>query len=218
MPIPTGLAIRLAGGLLAALLLVGLWFRGNHYRDQRDALQLWKGEVVDATRSAAHRPRLAENQVAKQIRYLGEGLDNVRVAMATAKAEAIQAKADQERRDEDNRRRHDANFETSLADIRRRFNVWADAHRVPNGPGPRPTDRGNNRQDDLPLPSFGPQEPNGSGANTELVAIPRTDFDICNENTARIIDAQSWDADRHTGTKTAPESVPGAVPATDIAP
>jgi len=184
---------RLGLGLFAALAMGLLWLRGSHYRNQRDDLRAWKAEVVTATRNAAHRPRLAEDQVALQIANLGLSLDRVVDAQQAARAAALAAKAEQERRDAENKRKHDDALPGQLADARRRADAYFDRNRL-RGEGP-PTAGSGAQRPDLPSPAFGPQEPDGPGAADELVAITRSDLNTCTANTARLQDARQWAID-----------------------
>lgn len=193
-----GAAKTVPGWVWAALgalaLLGGLWWRGSHYRDQRDELAKWQGEVTAATRLAAHRPKLATRNVALQIVYLGQELDAIRAAQAKATADALAAKAARERENEQHRKDHDDALPTRIADERRRAQPWIDAHRVPGsgrdtaaGAPPRRTSSA-----DLPSPAFGTAQPDGPDRGSELVAVPAGYIDACAVVTARLHDAQDW--------------------------
>lgn len=186
---------RVLGGLSIVLLIacLGLWLRGNHYEHQRDKLATWQGEVTDATRSAAHRPKLATKNVAQQVRYLGEGLDTVRLTMAQVKAKALADKLAADRRNEDRRRNNDHAYDAATIDSRRRTDDYARNHIVRGKSDPPPANRGDNWRRDLPRPTFGPQSATGSSADA-LVAISRTDLDICTENSERIKAGADWAA------------------------
>lgn len=180
-------------GLVAALVLGLMWVRGTHYRNQRDDLRTWKAEVVTAARAAAHRPMLAEDQVAIQISNLGLSLDRVVAAQQAARAMALAAKAEQERRDRENKRKHDDVLPGQLADARRRADAYFDRNRL-RGEG-HPTAGSGTQLPDLPSPAFGPQKPDGPGADDELVTITRSDLNTCTTNTAKLHDARQWAID-----------------------
>lgn len=192
MPIAlTFLKSRLGIGLFAALALGMLWLRGSHYRDQRDELREWQGEVISATREAAHHPRLARDQVALQIRNMGLSLDRIVEAQEAARALAEAAKQERERRDRDNKRKHDDALPGQLADARRRADAYFDRHRMHLDQGPASV-AGSAERPDLPSPAFGAEEPDRSGGPADLVAITRADADRCTVNSVRLMDAQEW--------------------------
>jgi hypothetical protein len=182
----------IAGGVIALLIIGALWARGSHYKGQRDNLQAWQGEVTQATRDAAHRPKLAVKNVAQQVRYLGKGIDDFRLAMATAKATALANKLAADRRNEDRRKESDHALDQALPEYRRRTDDYARAHSVRGKSGPASVDRSDNGGRDLPSPAFGAEELDGAGRETGLVAIPRADLDICTANTLRLENAVEW--------------------------
>lgn len=181
--------------LLAALALTGgLWWRGSHYRDQRDTLAAWQDGVTAATRAAAHRPKLAVKNVALQIQYLGQELDAFKAAQAEATRRAQEAKAARERENEQHRKDHDDALPTRIADQRRRTQPWIDAHRV-HGGGPDPAARasaGGAGRADLPSPTFGAAQPDGPDRGSELVAVPAAYIDACSVVTGRLQDGADW--------------------------
>jgi len=70
-----GLPLKyILGGIAIIGLLFGLVRFVDHYNDLKD----FRTEVVAVTRDAAHRPKLSEEQVPLQIKYLGLSLDSLR--------------------------------------------------------------------------------------------------------------------------------------------
>lgn len=182
---------RLGLGLFAALAMGLLWLRGSHYRNQRDDLRAWQSDVVSATRNAAHRPNLAIDQVALQVTNLGLSLDRIVEAQEAARLAALAAKEAQERRDEENRRKHDEALPTRLAEARRRADAYFDAHRLRGSESPAPA-AGGVSASDLPSPAFGPQEPDGGGGDADMAAITHADFERCTVNSERLRDGVEW--------------------------
>lgn len=178
----------------AVLLVGGLWWRGSHYRDQRDALATWQTDVTAATRLAAHRPKLATRNVALQIDYLGQELDAIHNAQVLATKQAQDAKAAKERENEQHRKDHDDALPTRIADERRRAQPWIDAHRV-HGSGrdaAAGAAAGGSGRADLPSPAFGAAQPDGPDRGSELVAVPAGYIDACSVVTGRLKDAAEW--------------------------
>jgi hypothetical protein len=66
-----------------------LW-RYDVVSKDRDELQAWQTEVWGATKLAADRPKLAKDQVALQITYLGNGVDLLERTIADLNAQAEQ--------------------------------------------------------------------------------------------------------------------------------
>lgn len=199
MPVAlTPAGLRLMGGLALLLVLAGLWARGEHYRGQRDVLRDWKAEVIQAARDAAHHPKLGEKHVARQVRLLGAAVDQVRAAMDKARADQLARVREQERRDEKNRRTHDAILPQRLDEARRRAADYAGRNGVRGRSDPPGFDRVDSGEAGLPEPSFGTAQPDGAGDDAELVAITRGDLDACTVNTVRLLDAQAWNAARES--------------------
>lgn len=188
--VPRWVWLAFASGLLAG----GLWWRGSHYRDQRDVLAAWQAQVTAATRLAAHRPKLAAKHVAVQIQHLGQELDAIHAAQALATKRAQDAKDAQERKNEHHRKDHDDALPTRIADERRRAQPWIDAHRVPASgrDAAAGTAGGGRGSTDLPSPAFGAAQPDGPDRGSELVAVPAGYIDACAVITARLHDAADW--------------------------
>jgi hypothetical protein len=189
------LTSKIFGGLSIVLLLalgVQTW-RVGHYKAQRDDLATWQAEVTDATRSAAHRPKLAVKNVAQQVRYLGEGLDKVRLTMAEVKAKALADKMAADERNEQRRRNADHAYDAAITESRRRTDDYARDHIVRGKSDPPSANRGNYRVGDLPEPTFGSSGAEDAGDDA-LVAITRADLDICTVNSERLKAAVEWAA------------------------
>jgi 3-hydroxyacyl-CoA dehydrogenase len=86
------LGMKIAGGIALALAIalgITLW-RYDVVSKDRDELQAWQTEVWGATKLAADRPKLAKDQVALQITYLGNGVDLLERTIADLNAQAEQ--------------------------------------------------------------------------------------------------------------------------------
>lgn len=179
--------------LVSLLACLGLWIGLRHVSHERDQLQEWKTNVVTATRDAAHRPQLAEQNVAAQIRNLGLDVDNLVTAQEIAKRQALAAKEEQERRDRDNKRRSDDALPSQIADQRKRSAAWADTHRVQRSKSDPPEVGSRTRQTDLPEVAFGPGQSDGPDQGPALdVTVPLAYMDACDVVTARLQNAQDW--------------------------
>lgn len=185
--------------VLIGIVVAGLWARGSHYQHQRDALQGWQNDVTQATRDAAHRPKLAVRNVAVQVRYLGSGLDAVRAAMVVAKAEATESKLLIDHANEQRKRDADYDLQQDAIADNRRTDAYRRAHGVRRAGAPQvgsPTDRDNSGQGDLPRPAFAAQEPDGPGGaaamDDGLVAITSAALDLCTTNTRRLSNGHEW--------------------------
>jgi len=190
-------------GSISIVALIGLAVLGlqlRHVTAQRDALFEWQGGVVQATRDASRRPRLAHEQVALQVRYLGQGLDQMRSAVDRARADALATKLAADTRNEAKRRAAD----NALVDQNERdLRAGADylrTHRVHDGlrgaaaaGGPV---RGDDGRGDLPSPGTAAKIADRPDSSAELVAIPRTDFDNCTVIRGRLVNAAEWAAGR----------------------
>jgi Sec-independent protein translocase protein TatA len=169
------------------LCALSMWL----WHGKRDALK-WQDEVVQATRDASHRPRLAAKNVAQQIRYLGQGIDDFRAAMAEVKAKALAAKLAADQQNEDRRKERDHALDQALPEYRRRADDYARTHSVRGQSDPPAVGGSDHRQRDLPGPTFGAQVANGAGGETDLVTITRSDLGICTDNTGRLENAVEW--------------------------
>lgn len=185
---------KLLGGFsLAALLaLAVLGWRLHAVTGERDALASWQGDVTQAARDAAHHPKLGRDHVAQQIRNLGGALDQVRTAMATARANALDAKLKREQEDEHRRKEADDALAVQLADGRRRADDHARTHGVRRGAGGPGNDPGGDRAADLPAPAFAAAFDHGPGDPAELVAITPADLNTCTDNSLRLRNAHGW--------------------------
>lgn len=180
----------------AALALFSAWCWNGWGKaiDERDGLARWQAEVAGATRAAAHHPRLAVDQVPQQITNLGASYDAVIAAQDDARARAIEAKREQEKRQEDNRKERNDALPADIAAQRRRTSAWLDgtAHRLPIGNGRTPETGSGSERSDLPDPAFGTEEPDRSDRGSQLIAVPITYLDACDVVTGRLHNAQDW--------------------------
>jgi hypothetical protein len=76
-----GLNLRLLGMALGALAVVGFVWMALSWKQQRDDLRAWRGDVVAATRSAAGNPRLASEAVPQQVELLGRAIADLKGAI-----------------------------------------------------------------------------------------------------------------------------------------
>lgn len=181
--------------LLAAALLALLGVQTARLH----SAHAWRDEVVQATREAAHRPKLAPKNVARQVRTLGAAIDQARLASAQSEIIARKAKAARESADETNRREHDDGLQTKLDAAYRAGAAYAAAHRL-RGPGcPADPVRGEAGRSDLPVPGAGAAQPDRPGGPAELVAVSRADLDRCTVIATRLLDARDWNAQREAG-------------------
>lgn len=212
---------KVLGGVSIALLLAlaamgwKLHRTAEELEDTAATLQTvttWKTEVTAATRNAAHHPKLAEHNVAQQVRNMGTAIDTVRRHMAQTRRDALAAKRAAEDRNERNRKDKNDDFRDKAIDVRRRGADYIRTHGV-HGPAKNPApDRGDHRSNDLPQPTFGAGVADGSGAQADMVAVSVGDFEICGINTARLENAQEWYAET-LAPRPAPETVqPGGEP------
>jgi len=189
------LAGRVLGGvsLVALVALAALGLRLHHVTGQRDALQAWQDDVVTATRDAAHRPKLAPAAVARQVRFLGAGLDQVREAMATATAKALAAKLAREGTDETNRKVADDAVHSNLGAALRDTDAYARDHGVCGGPErPAAADHGGAGGPDLSSAADAPRGADRSGAGPALVSVPRSALDACTTLKVRLDAGRAW--------------------------
>lgn len=198
----SALTSKIFGGVsLAALLaLAVLGLRLHHVAAQRDELASWQAGVVQATRDSARRPRLAPDQVALQVRYLGQGLDQMRSALERARADALADKLAKDTRNEANRRAADnALVDQNERDLRAGAQFFR-AHRISDGvrgaAAVGSAVRGDGRRGDLSGAGVASEIADRSDPGTQLVAIPRSDFDACTVIRGRLVNAAEWAAGR----------------------
>lgn len=183
---------RLGIGLIAALALGMMWLRGSHYRDQRDLLQAWQDQVVQATRAAAHMPRLAVKNVPAQVLVLGTALDRIEAAQAQARAEALAEKAARERDQQQQKRTADDALPNRLAENRRRSGAWIAGHGLSGPAAALDHSAAGQGGRDLPSPAFGPGRADSADRGPEFVAVPAAYIDKCDTVTARLQVVQGW--------------------------
>ncbi len=151
--------------LLAALALA--WLRGDHFRAQRDGAR----EMATAERSG----RLADRESYRQAQITAE-------ALAVAQRAFVEAKYREQAKDTD-----DA-YELALVDARSAADAYAARMRVKSPAAAHSQASG---------PASAPggataSSPDGPGADADMVAVSRADFDTLNGNTARLIAAREW--------------------------
>lgn len=169
------------------------WGRDNTQNAERIAtLTTWQNEAAAATRKAAHRPNLALNEVPKQIFYLGDALDRVKIAQIDARDRALAAKARQERENEDKRRSANHALPAAISENRRSAFAALEPFRLHNRSGSGRVDRGPDGRAHLPDPAFGTGQPDAAGSEAEFYAVSAEDLRICIENTTRLENAHAW--------------------------
>lgn len=179
---------------IALLAVIALQAVTLHFRTaDRDVLRAWQTDVTKATRDAAGRPKLAEKWVAQQVRYLGQGVDKMRLGMAQARADALAAKIAKEAADETNRKEFDHALGTALSAALRDSDSYARAHGVWGDTGsPAGADHGNDGRADLPGGANAAGLADRSGAGPALVSIHRAAFDTCTTLKVRLDNAHAW--------------------------
>lgn len=106
-------------------------------------------------------------------------------AEATASAKAIAAKLGAEAGYRVKAEKTDAEYQTALARAQRASDAYAERMRAQvAGSAPRGAT--------APADGRGPTSPDGPGADAELVAVTRDDFDILVENSVRLEAAHNW--------------------------
>lgn len=106
---PSWLTLRLAASVIGALAVIGLIYAAvSHYRglvDERDGLQAWQDNIISVTSREAgiedddgNPALLGPDQVARQITFMGEGIERLRLAIAGQNADAEHRANDLEER------------------------------------------------------------------------------------------------------------------------
>lgn len=159
---------------------------------QRDRLQRWQDEAVQATREAALHPKLSTSAVPQQIRNLGVAIEHTRLAMAQAKASALAKKMADDAANE--ARRKDANdaLVPELSRALRNADAYARSGGLQCASRAAQVDRGNDGGSDLSSPAASAEVTDRSGAGPALVSIPRAALDTCTTLKVRLDNAHDW--------------------------
>lgn len=88
------LGIRGSIALFFGIALAFAMFRAGQISNERDDLKTWQTGIVETTRLASGRPKLAPDAVALQITYLGNGVTVLKQQIAKTNAQALQRAAD----------------------------------------------------------------------------------------------------------------------------
>jgi hypothetical protein len=103
MPGLSSLYVKLIGGAVAALLLLGLILGLKHYKGLAESRGASLAAICQTTRSAANNPKMKCGEVPAQIGLMGQAIANLKTGIAhqNAAVNALGAESDRQRAEAD---------------------------------------------------------------------------------------------------------------------
>lgn len=178
----SSLYVKLIGGAVAALMLLGLILGLKHYKHLAEERGAKLTAICETTRTASGVPKLKCGEVAAQIQFMGEALNAVRVKTAKAQADDAAHAREVEGRQTTIGQESSRDYQAELARVRADY---ADRLRR----AARGTDQGGSGN--TPVPRFA-SGANGPDAASAQGGLPSADALTATEQAIQLRSIQDW--------------------------
>jgi hypothetical protein len=180
---PSWLTLKLVGGLVAALILLGLVAERSRWMHRAHAAEAQAAADCQAIRSASNRPKLKCDEAPQQIQFLGDALNAVAARTAAAKAEDAAHAREVESHQNTASQESSHDYQAELARVRADY-----AERLRRAAA-RGTDQGSSGK---PPVSGAPANARGPDAATAQNGLPSEDALIATEQAIQLKAIQDW--------------------------
>jgi hypothetical protein len=180
---PSWLSLKLVGGLVAALILLGLVAERSRWMHRAHAAEAQAAADCQAIRNASNRPKLKCDEAPQQIQFLGDALNAVAAKTAAAKAEDAAHAREVESRQNISSQESSHDYQAELARVRADY-----AERLRRAAA-RGTNQGGSGKPPVPGTSSGSSGPDAAAAQNGL---PSEDALTATEQAIQLKAIQDW--------------------------